>query len=88
MEFGSGILGSEPPMDGSLGGIMLPFQGLYSPSESGVIGGTPPEAGASQHAELDLRHFRPTLVLGCVVELQPFHPDFIGAGPQLGKGLA
>ena len=56
MEFRLGILGVKPPMDGGLGGIALPFQGSDFPAEVGLVGYTPPEARASQHAELDLRH--------------------------------
>ena len=73
MEFLAGVLGSKPPVDGGLGGIALPLQGLDFPAESGLVGDTLTEAGASQNAKLDLRHVQPTTVLGCVVKLQPFH---------------
>jgi hypothetical protein len=55
-----------------------------SKSGAGLVGDTQPEAGASQHAKLDLRHVEPTAVLEGVVELQPFHdmPGFSG-----GEGL-
>ena len=60
MEFRAGFLGSESPMDGDLGGIALLLQGLDSLAEGGFVWDTPPEAGASQHAKLYLRHVEPT----------------------------
>ena len=54
MEFGSGVLGVEPPVDGGSGGVALPHQGLDFPAEGILVGETPPEAGAGQYAELDL----------------------------------
>ncbi len=83
MELPPGILGSKPPVDGSLGGIALPFQGLDFPAEGGFVRDTPPEAGASQHAEFDLRHVEPTAVFGCVMKLQPFYDP---PGLSGGKG--
>ena len=84
MKLCPGILGVKPPMDGSSGGIALPFQGLYFPAESGLVRDTPPEAGASQNAKLDLRHVEPTAVFGRVVELQPFYdPPGLGGGEGL-----
>ena len=56
MELPPGVLGSKPPVDGSLGSIALPFQGSDFPVESDLVGDAPPQAGASQHAKLDLRH--------------------------------
>ncbi len=84
MELPPGILGSKAPVDGSLGGIALPFQGLDFPAEGGLVEGTPPEAGASQHAKLDLRHVEPTAVFGRVMELQPFYDP---PGLRGGEGL-
>jgi len=81
MEFLPGNLCVKAPVDGGFSGIALPLQGLDFPSEGGLIGDTPPEAGASQHAELDLRHVELTGVLGCVVELQPFYDT-----PGLSRG--
>ncbi len=80
MEFRPSVLGAEAPINGGVGGIALPLQGLDFPAEGGLVGDTPPEAGAGQHAKLDLRHVKPTAVLGCVVELQPFNdtPDLRG----------
>ncbi len=84
MELPPGILGSKPPVDGSLGGIALPFQGSDFPAESGLIGDAPPEARAGQHAKLDLSHVQPTAVLGRMVELQPFYDP---PGLRGGEGL-
>ena len=56
MELPPGVLGSKPPVDGGLGGIALPLQGLDFPAEGGLGGDTLPEAGAGQHAKLGLRH--------------------------------
>ena len=72
MEFHPGILCVKPPMDGGLGGITLPLQGLDFPAEGGLVGDTLLEAATSQDAELDLRHVEPTAVLGRVVELSRF----------------
>ena len=73
MELPPGVLGSKPPVDGGLGGIALPLQGLDFPAEGGLGGDTLTEARASQHAKLDLRHIQPTAVLGRVVKLEAFH---------------
>ena len=56
MEFPAGVLGSKPPVDGGLGGVALPLQGLDLLAEGGLGGNTLTEAGARQHAKLDLRH--------------------------------
>ncbi len=56
MEFPPGVLGSKTPVDGGMGGIALPLQGLDFPAEGGFGGDALPEAAASQHAKLDLRH--------------------------------
>jgi len=73
MEIPPGVMGSKPPVDGSLGGIALPLQGLDLPAEGGLVRDTLPEARARQYAKLDLRHVQPTTVLGCVVKLEAFH---------------
>ena len=73
MEFHPGILCVKPPMDGGLGGIAFPLQGLDCPVEGGLVWDTLLEARASQHTKLDLRHVEPTAVLGFVMELQPFY---------------
>ena len=83
MEFRPGVLCAEAPMNGGVGGIALPLQSMDFPAEGGLVGDTPPEAGAGQHAKLDLRHVDPTGVLGCVVELQPFN-DTPGLGGKEG----
>ena len=71
MEFGSGVLGVEPPVDGGPGGVALGDQGLDFPPEGGFVGEPLLEAAARQYAELDFRHIQPTAVLGGVVKLQP-----------------
>ena len=83
MELAPGILGSEPPIDRGVGGIALLFQGLDFPAEGGLVGNTPPEAGASQHAKFYFRHVEPTAMLGCVMKLQPFYDP---PGLSGGKG--
>ena len=84
MEFRPRILGSGSPIDGGLGRVALPLYGQDFPAEGGLVGDTPPEAGASQHAKLDLHHVEPAAVLGCVVKLQPFYD---APGLIRGKGL-
>ena len=37
MKLCPGTLGVKPPMDGGLGGIALPFQGLDFPGEGGLV---------------------------------------------------
>ena len=56
MEFGSGVLGGETPVDGGSHGISfrlasadIPFQGVF-------VGVAPLETGPGQYAELSLRH--------------------------------
>ena len=56
MEFGSGVLGVEPPVDGGSGGVSLRDQGLDLPPEGRFVGDALLEAAARQDAELDLRH--------------------------------
>ena len=56
MELPPGVLGSKPPVDGGLGGVALPFQGLDLPAEDGLGGDTLTEAGACQDAKFNLRH--------------------------------
>lgn len=84
MELPPGVLGSKPPIDGGSGGVAFPLQSLDFTAESGLVGDAPPEAGASQHAKLNLSHVQPTAVFGCVMELQPFHD---APGLSRGKGL-
>ena len=56
MEFGSGVLYAEEPVDLSLRLVPLPFQGPDLPAEGFLIGETLPEATARKDTELDLRH--------------------------------
>ena len=71
MESGAGILGVEPPVDGGLGNVAFRNQGQDFPLQRRFIAESPPETGAGQHSELDLRHVQPTPVLGRLEELQP-----------------
>ena len=72
MKFVSGILGVELPVDGGLGSVALPDQGLDGSPKGLLIGESLPQAAAGQYAELDFRHVQPTAVLGGVVKLQSF----------------
>ena len=56
MKFGSGILGVEAPVDGGSGGVALLNQSLDFPPERLIVGEPLLQAGAGQHAELDLCH--------------------------------
>ena len=70
MQFGSGVLGVEAPVDGGSGVVALHDQSVYFPPQ-GLLAGEPLlQTGAGQYAELDLRHVQPTPVPGGVVELQ------------------
>ena len=55
MQFGSGILGVEPPVDGGSRRIALGLIGVDGPFQRGSIGIAPLETGPGQRAELDLR---------------------------------
>lgn len=79
MEFGSGIVSTEPPIDICLGVIAFPLQGFDLPAEGYLVGDTLFETAASQDAKLDLRHIKPAAVVGGMVELQSFH-DAAGLG--------
>ena len=56
MQFGSGVQGAEPPVDGGLCRIAPGLIGVDGSLQSGSIGITPLETGPGQHAELNLRH--------------------------------
>ena len=71
MEFGSGILDAEAPVDAGLSFVSLQFQGVDLPAEGFLVRETLPEATAGEDAELDLRHIQPAAMLGSVVKLQP-----------------
>ena len=71
MEFSSGVLDAETPVDAGLSLISLQFQGVYFPAEGCLVRETLPEATAGEDTELDLRHIQPAAVLGCEVKLQP-----------------
>ena len=71
MQFGSGVLGGEPPVDGGLCRIALDLIGVDGSLQGSLVGITPLETGPGQHAELNLRHVQPTGVFGCVVKFQP-----------------
>ena len=56
MEFSSGVLDAETPVDAGLSLISLQFQGVDFPAEGCLVRETLPEATAGEDAELDLRH--------------------------------
>ena len=56
MEFGSGVLYAEVPVNQGLGLIPFLCQGPDLPAEGFLIGETLPEATAGEDTELDLRH--------------------------------
>ena len=56
MEFSSGVLDAETPVDAGLSLISLQFQGVYFPAEGCLVRETLPEATAGEDTELDLRH--------------------------------
>ena len=78
MEFGTGVLDAEAPVDAGLSFVSFQFQGVDLPAEGFLVGEALPEATAGEDAELDLRHIQPTAVLGSVVKLQP-----LGDAPRL-----
>ena len=80
MEFASGVLGSEPPVNGSSYRVPLRHAGTDGSFQAIFISVASAQAGPDQHAELDLRHIQPASVLGSVVELQP-----LGNAPGLGR---
>ena len=77
MEFGSGVLDAEAPVDPGLSLVPLLLQGLDLPAERILAGETLLEVTAGEDAELDLRHVQPTAVPGRVVKLQPPDPPGI-----------
>ena len=84
MKFGSGVLGFEPPVDTSSGGVALPHQRLGFPPERLLVGEPLLQARAGQYAELNFRHVQPTAMLWRVVELQPFgNPPGLGSRERL-----
>ena len=68
MEFGSGVLDAEAPVDVGLSFVPLQFQSADLPAEGFLVWQTLPAATAGEDAELDLRHIEPTAVLGRVVD--------------------
>ena len=82
MKFGSGMLSVELPFDGGLGGVALPDKGLDFPLESLLVGESMPQAGAGQHAELNLRDVQPTPVFGGVVEYHMLAAQLKRAGRE------
>ena len=68
MEFGSGVLDAEAPVDAGLSFVALHFEGLNLSAESLLVGETSAEATAGEDAELDLRHVQPAAMLGRVVD--------------------
>ena len=56
MEFGSGVLDAEAPVDAGLSFVSLQFQGVDLPAEGFLVREALLEATAGEDAELDLRH--------------------------------
>ena len=56
MEFGSGVVGAEPPVDGDARCVAFGLVGGDLALQSVCVGVSPPEAGTGQHAEFNLRH--------------------------------
>ena len=56
MEFPSGVLGGEAPVDGGCRTVAVRYAGVDGPFQAVLIGVSPPQAGSGQHAELDLCH--------------------------------
>ena len=56
MEFGSGVLSVEPPVDGGPGDVSLRDEGLDISPKGRFVGDALLEAAARQDAELDFRH--------------------------------
>ena len=71
MEFGSGVLDAEVPVDSGLSLVSFLFQNVNLPAEGLLVGDALFEAAAGEDTEFDLRHIQPASMLGGVVELQP-----------------
>ena len=56
MQFGPGLLGGEPPVNGRSRHVAFFLVGTDGPSQGILIGVVSPETGPGQHAELDLCH--------------------------------
>ena len=84
VEFGSGVVGAEPAVDGDVRCVALALVGGDLALQCVRVGISPLEAGAAQRAEFDLCHVEPTGVFGRVVKLEPLHD-----APRIGgrKGL-
>ena len=68
MEFGSGVVGAEPPVDGDPRCVVLGLVGRDLALQCGGGGVSPLAAGAAQCAEFDLRIPRKQLNIGLMVE--------------------
>ena len=73
LQFGSGVLGGEPPVDGGSLSVTLGFIGVDCPVQGKFVGIAPLETSPGQHAEFNLRHIQPAGVFGSVVKLQSLH---------------
>ena len=72
MEFGSGVVGAEPPVDGDTRGVALGLVCRDGTSQSIGVGVSTFETGPAQGTEFNLRHVQPTGVFEGVVKLQVF----------------
>ena len=80
MEFGSGVLGGETPVDDRVGLVTFLLHGENVLAEIVLVRVPLSQAAAGYDAELYLRHIQPTAMLGRVVKLQ-----LTGYAPRLGR---
>ena len=83
MEFGSGVVGAEAPVDRDARGVAPRFVSRNGAFQGVGIGVSAFETGSAERAEFDLSHVQPAGVLGGVVKLQESH-DASGFGGREG----
>ena len=69
MQFGPGLLGGEPPINGRALGISALLIGVHLPSERRYIRQAAIETLPVQHTEFDFGHIQPAAMFGRVVKL-------------------
>ena len=72
IQFGFGVLGVEPPVDGVSSRIALGLIDVDGPLQGSLVSMASVETGAGQHAEL-VRHVKSAIAPGNAVKLHPFH---------------
>ena len=72
IQFGFGVLGIEPPVDGVSSRIALGLIDVDGPLQGSLVSMASVETGAGQHAEL-VRHDKSAIAPGNAVKLHPFH---------------